>query len=393
MTSRGKKLVGVIVGVTLAFMAAEIALRLAGVSYPVFDTYDDVRGLALRPGKRGWYRKESTAYLEINSLGYLDVEHAREKPDGVIRIAFLGDSFTEARQVPLADGFCKQVERRLNDDARLNGMRVESLCFGVGGYGTAEELLTLRMHVLQFAPDVVVLAMFTSNDIADNSRRIASADGALSRPFYVRRDGQLVLDDSFRDLTIAHLQRRAMLTAVHYSRLLEVANQWRRDREIRARQARHSRPAMLLGTYDEIYAEPADEVWTEAWSITEDLLGQMHADIVQAGARFVLVTVGTTAQVDPDAERRAKLQEKLGVDDLFYSERRLRGVGQSHGFAVITLGEPMQAEADRRKVYFHGFEHVDLGHGHWNIEGHSMAAQIIADELVNQRVVPISRLD
>jgi hypothetical protein len=357
------------------------------VSYPVFDTYDDVRGVALRPGKRGWYRKESTAYLEINSLGYLDAEHAREKSDGVIRIAFLGDSFTEARQVPLADGFCKQVERRLNADVRLRGVRVESLCFGVGGYGTAEELLTLRMHVLQFAPDVVVLAMFTANDIADNSRRIANADGALARPFYVRRDGQLVLDDSFRDLTVAHLQRRVMLTAVHYSRLLEVANQWRRDREMRARQARHSRPAMLLGTYDEIYAAPADEVWADAWSITEDLLGQMQADVVQAGARFVLVTVSTTAQVDPDAERRARLQAQLGVADLFYSERRLRGVGQHRGFTVITLGEPMQAEADRRKVYFHGFENGDLGHGHWNVEGHAIAARIIADELLSQAIV------
>lgn len=357
------------------------------MSYPVFDTYDDVRGIALRPGQRGWYRKESTAYLEINRLGYLDVEHARDKPDGVIRIAFLGDSFTEARQVPLADGFCQQVERRLNDDKRLQGVRVESLCFGVGGYGTAEELLTLRMHVLQFAPDVVVLAMLTANDIADNSWRIASAD--LARPFYVRRDGQLVLDDSFRDLTLAHLQRRLMLSAIHYSRLLEVANQWRRDREMRERQERHSRPALLLGTYDEIYSEPADEAWTEAWSISEELLGQMHADVARAGGRFVLVTVSTTAQVDPDAERRAKLQEKLGVDDLFYSERRLRAVGQSQGFAVITLGERMQAEADRRKVYFHGFENSDLGHGHWNIAGHSIAAQIIADELVQQAVVAI----
>ena len=361
---------------------------MAGVSHPVFDTYDAVRGVALRPGKRGWYTKEGSAYLEINSLGYRDVEHSPAKADGVIRIAFLGDSFTEARQVALDDTYWKQVERRLNADEQRANLRYESLGFGIGGYGTTQELLTLRLHALQFTPDLVVLAMFLGNDLAENSQRISAATDDSFRPFHVYRQGELVLDNSFRDPSLSFLKNGFLLTAIHYSRLLEVANQWRRDRQGRDRQQRYRRPAMLLGSYDEVYAPPADATWTEAWSITEDLVAQMHAEVTQAGARFVLVTLSTEAQVDPDPDRRATLQRTLGVDDLFYSEKRLRAFGAVRGVTVITLADRMQTEAESRKTYFHGFGNVAVGHGHWNVDGHTAAAAILAQELVAKGLVP-----
>ncbi|MGI9492664.1 MAG: hypothetical protein ACR2QF_09725 [Geminicoccaceae bacterium] len=53
----------------VGLVLCEVALRLAGVSYPVFDIYDEELGIKLKPGKEGWYRKEGEAYLEINSLG------------------------------------------------------------------------------------------------------------------------------------------------------------------------------------------------------------------------------------------------------------------------------------------------------------------------------------
>lgn len=383
------RIAAVLVGVGVAVLAAEGGLRVAGVSYPVFDAYDPVRGVALLPGKRGWYTKEGRAYLEINSLGYRDIEHARAKPAGVVRIAFLGDSFTEARQVALDDTYWKQVERRLNADARGAGLRVEALCFAVGGYSTTQALLTLRLHGLDFAPDVVVLAMFVGNDLAENSRRLSHAAGDMFRPFHVVRGGALELDDSFRDLNVDHLQNGFLLTATHYSRLMEVANQWRRDRQVRARQAQYrERPELLFGTNAEVYAPPRDEAWREAWSITEALLLQMDDEARRAGARFVVAVLTTEAQVEPDRARLAQIEARLGVDDLFYSERRLRDFGLAHDITVITVAEQMQAEAQARNVYFHGFDNIALGHGHWNVDGHAAAARILADALVTSGVVP-----
>ena len=72
-------------------------------------SWDCAEAWEIRPVRwRRW------SICEDHSLGYRDVEHTREKPPGVFRIAVLGDSMTEARQVSIADTFCKQLEKRLS---------------------------------------------------------------------------------------------------------------------------------------------------------------------------------------------------------------------------------------------------------------------------------------
>ena len=82
----------------IALLLGEGALRLTGISFPVFEIQDEARGVALKPGKEGWYRKEGEALVRINSHGYRDAERALAKPAGTLRIAVLGASFVEARQ-------------------------------------------------------------------------------------------------------------------------------------------------------------------------------------------------------------------------------------------------------------------------------------------------------
>src|SRR4028118_2143551 len=107
--SRGKmrlvKLAMLLSAIIFALLVAEIALRIGGYSYPVFYMPDTVRGYALRPGVFGWYRKEGEAYVRINSDGLRDRERPKQKPANTLRIALLGDSFSEALQVPLEDAY------------------------------------------------------------------------------------------------------------------------------------------------------------------------------------------------------------------------------------------------------------------------------------------------
>src|SRR5438093_12772127 len=127
----------------VGLILTEVGLRIFGASYPVFDVYDRDRADALKPGKTGWYYGEGGAHLKINSLGYRDVEHRKDKQHGVFRIAVLGDSFTEARQVDIADTFSKRLETLLQGRSEFRNLKIEVLNFGIGGYGTTQELLTL----------------------------------------------------------------------------------------------------------------------------------------------------------------------------------------------------------------------------------------------------------
>jgi hypothetical protein len=375
-------------GTVLGLALCEVLVRLSPLSYPVFDTYDDVRGFALRPGKSGWYDKEGRAYVSVNHLGYRDEEHSQEKPAGVFRILFLGDSFTEARQIDLPDTFWKQVERNLNADERMAGKRVEVISCAVGGYSTTQELLTLHMHGLGFEPDLVVLCMYLGNDISGNSKRISQMYGLETfQPFHAYEGSRMVLDNSFRKLGLQYLKQRFMLTAIHYSRLLEVVNQLRRELQIRRIERISLREDFRIGARDEIYVPPRNQSWNEAWLITQDLLRMMREDVTRAGARFLVATLSTQEQVNPDADRRRDLLEKLQVADLFYSERRLREFGAENSIEVVTLAERMQAAAAETGVFFHGFEKT-MGVGHWNKNGHTIAAEVLTEEILSRGLAP-----
>lgn len=380
----------IVLALAAALVLAEVALRVAGVSYPVFDTYDAARGAALRPGKEGWHHGEGEAYLRINRFGYRDEEHSVAKPPGTFRIAILGDSFSEARQVPIGQTFWSHLERGLGECPAFArgeaGERVEVLNFGVGGYGTTQELITLEHDVWRFSPDLVLLAFTPGNDVANNSKELMSDRSWRKdfRPFHLRRGGELVLDESFRHGGLDFWWRRFLYEGVHHLRLLEVVNQARRTWRA-MRKYDHSDPVdqagLEVGLYPETLIPPRDEVWREAWAITEALIARMHAEVRAHGARFVVTTLSYAQQVHPDPERREALRERLGVENLFYPERRLAALGEREGFAVINLAEPLQRVATEHDLFLHGFPDTALGIGHWNADGHRHAGEILTRAL------------
>ena len=59
--------------------------------------------------------------------------------------------------------------------------KVEVINFGVSDYGTAQELIVLREKVWFYDPDFVLLAIFTQNDISNNS---VALEKQKMRPFF-----------------------------------------------------------------------------------------------------------------------------------------------------------------------------------------------------------------
>src|SRR6266481_2539775 len=127
------KLLLIAFGLSCGALMAEIALRIAGYSYPEFYQPDQSRGYSLRPNMQGRYRKEGDALVRINSDGLRDREHAFSKPPGTIRIAVIGDSYPEAFPVPLEETFWSIMEKQLRQCAAFGGSLIEVINFGVSG--------------------------------------------------------------------------------------------------------------------------------------------------------------------------------------------------------------------------------------------------------------------
>ncbi len=127
------KLLLVAAGLMIALGLCEAGLRLAGIEYPHFYRFEPYVGTGLRPGIKGYWLQEGRGYVSINSDGLRDREHVVTKPPNTLRIAVLGDSFTEAMQVNRQEAFWAILEKKLQNCPNLKGRQVEVINFGVAG--------------------------------------------------------------------------------------------------------------------------------------------------------------------------------------------------------------------------------------------------------------------
>jgi hypothetical protein len=225
----------------------------------------------------------------------------------------------------------------------------------------------------------VLLAMFLANDIEGNSAELQQ-DSAwrLSVPTHTLVDGELVLNGSFRNPG----WRRLLYGAVHYSRVFELINEVRRT--IRAWSWQSSALSDIeVGLSADIYKPSESPAWQEAWRVTKALLAEMNDLVRGLEGRFVVTTIPRAIEIDPTRERREQFEAQIGVDDLFFPDEQIARMGSAAGFPVYPLTRELQAIAEQRKIYLHGFENTQLGFGHLNEQGHAVVADLLTTKLCN----------
>jgi hypothetical protein len=383
------KLLLIVAGLFFGLLICEVILRVGGYSRPNFYIRDPVRGASLRPDAEGWWTKEGRDYIRINSEGLRDHEHTKAKPANTIRIAVLGDSYAEALQLPMEKTFWATMEGKLRECKVLQGQNVEVINFGVSGYGTAQELLTLREKVWDYSPDIVLLTMTTLNDISDDSRALKQADDI---PYFVFSDGRLMLDDSFRNSQMYRLRQSKLNDSLRWirarSRLAQAINEVAYTISTR-RQSRPAQngPSILAepGIDYATYHEPRDPVWSDAWRVTEALIVLMRDEVKEKRAKFFVVTLSDPHQVHPDPGVRQEFMRNGGIDDLFYPDRRIKSLCQRENIPVLVLGPALQSYAEQNKVFLHGFGR-QLGNGHWNELGHRVGGETIGNWLCDRLI-------
>jgi len=162
------------VGVSVLFLAAlESASRLVEARRPprpevadyIWDWDDKMPGgfYVMKSDGVGW-----PPWEEFNGDGLRDRTRTREKPEGVTRIAILGDSVTLGAELSPREAYPQLLEARF----AAEGRRAEVMSVALWGWSTRQQRIAWQRIARAYRPDQAVLAVCL-NDIPELFNNLA----------------------------------------------------------------------------------------------------------------------------------------------------------------------------------------------------------------------------
>jgi lysophospholipase L1-like esterase len=326
-------------GTVLALLLGEAGARKLGLS-KTWGSYvasaqlgvDDCYTL----NKVGYHRRpNSTCRMPYgvmaasNAEGFRDEDWVTAPPQGLSRVAFLGDSVTE--------GFGVDAGQRFSEVAcNTPEAQCESMNFGIASHCTVDQLVVLRQHVLKYKPNVVVLQI-ASNDILPNTVKWPMRlDSSAQRPAATRSAVQDRLRGSFFQrhsalyLSLAERWNTLLLRTGSSTALLRTVtaiggSDWtatsRALNEIAAAATNASAAVVVTYVPLDVEVQTADE--TAAFAMTKRLTSHLPA-----AATFV----------DVVPELRSQRNLDLYLDDSHLSAKGHEVVGKALARRLLAIG-------------------------------------------------------
>lgn len=338
--------------------------------------------------EEGGYR-----HTRINALGFADSNHHLEAVSGTIRIAFLGDSFTAATHVDSEDSFVSVVRRKLQ--ANQPSLRFETFNFGQSGFGTANEYLAWKHYVAPFHPNIVVLAFFLGNDVANNllnyptenfqSPKFELVNGTLKAIPY-----QIGISQEARKRDQKNWFYRSFLTPSllyqQYKLLERDLRAWLRAGTSQYVSESDARLPFWKRSYAPVdwqtYLRNPEPQFETAWKVTEALLLKLNDEIRASGAQFCVALLPGKEAISPE-EFKASYPRYPGIEsfdfDLDWPGLRLQSFLEKHQIPVVNLTFAFKDHQKKsgQNLYFK-FDR------HFNLLGHHIAGEEIAKYLKNR---------
>lgn len=407
--------------VALLIGAGEVYLRSTRpfVKPTWVSRFDPVLGFVFEPGATIRQTNHLDFWVEskANRLGFLDREPPEPGSHHTCRIAFVGDSFVEAVQVPIEQKVHVRLEQIWNSGSVAR--RLETMAFGYSGTGQANQLPWFDL-IAPYQPDLVVL-VFVANDFANNHAWLEAARNGWHpehppRPFLVKDMGGRYTyrppDPDWRQhLLPVHVTNTHTFGVRPGAGRRSRFGAWLHERFdgksylytslYRLWQLRRSTPRSLqgsipdtvrvlrtlpeeggrfgdwappndLGIDDMFYAASMPPVFHEALANTEEALRQWKQRAEGSGARLVILASHGVETPFWSPEPAAAMRRHY---DPTRQIRRLRAMADRLDIPVIS-----QVDYIRRvggSVARASFAHD----GHWSPYGHEMAARAMAEWL------------
>jgi len=360
---------------TLLFIliVLEIGTRIFTDIIPPLNVSDPVIG------KRYQASFETTAFvpeaqreihMRFNSVGFRGPERPYAKPEGVRRIAVLGDSMIASLAVDEQDTLVSRLEALLGADP---GGQWEVMNFGVSGSSPAQELVLYRELVSRFDPDIVIVGFYVGNDLADNCACLSNR-----RRIYFDFDE----NGKFQQLPLSQKRETVSRFLNRYSRFYV----WQKG-AVRKLRVKASTSLRRFPPGAWVYSREEPEDVAHAWRITEATIETFSHEVASRGGEFIFVTIPSAEQVYEDRLESVAMidEEKTKHFDADYPDQRIEGICSKLGVSCISMlaefreAAPGRSSKIREEWLFHN------GNGHFNERGNELAALAVHRFLANDK--------
>ena len=232
-------------------------------------------------------------------------------------------------------------------------------------------------------PDIILLAFYSGNDISDN---VKSLSQKKYRPYFLFNGDKIIdVDSSFLDSKpykiLSSHPGQAFIKLSQYSRILQLLREayvqtyfknQKKKKKIKQEQSSVNKSNLY---------SPISSDWSNAWVTTEKIINLINNEVKINNKDFILVSLTTPVQVNPNINEVEKYMIKNYINDIFYPEKRLRKFSEKNSIKYIELAQKMSDLARNNNIYFHGFNNTKLGTGHWNKTGHHQASKLISESI------------
>lgn len=293
-----------------------------------------------------WYWGE-TSTIRTNSSGFRDVEHARERSEGVPRVVVLGDSH--------AFGYGVQADEMFTSVLRTLLPGVEILNLAETGYNTRQCRALFVEHGAAFLPDVVVLA-FTQNDVG---HQVIPSILAVTAP--KDRDSALIQSSYLLQFLRERVNSSRSLARLFVSLGIKEELGGYELLDTNLRPALRDYPPELLRDWKETCGE----------------LRLLRDACAAAGAKLLVTSVPAMQTVDASRLERSLTYLDYGPED-FDVEKPYRKLGEYCGADGIAFLDAYPAFVESQRAG----EPPHLKHDlHINAKGHRIVAELLAPRL------------
>lgn len=354
--------------------AAELGLRLLDPSERVRMKY--LLGLHV---ESRYVEDAGLGYRPRNTLYFWDSKSNGpqfSKPDGVVRVFALGDSFTKAHgTIGKEYRFYEQVCEAL---LRMPGAPTyEFFHFGVSGYCERQFLELLRRYGPQYSPDWAIIQVYLGNDIGENAGIIVRALGITSKNQHgiitLRDAGTAGPANSFDLSEWSHLYRfvRESIPIIRYRLGSWEKGSTKHDQTKAVDVSRpHLQNVNTSPHFIRLMLRQVPDELEMAWEITEELVKAIAQEAVKQRIQLVFVLVPQELQVNDPAweEAVAMLHLDAKAFDRDLPSRRFSLLLKKHHVPVIDLTPAFRVALSQG---------IDLYDGHFGRAGHDLTADVI----------------